>query len=321
MPGPRRIGKAARATSPAAPRQEAQRKEVRRKEARASAALRGKPGSSSAVIEEFLNLIEGEVIPRLVMAYRLRRLDQDPGEVKGATVGDVEVERLTELTLEAGYESCFAYVMRLRRLGVESDKLLLHLLAPVARRLGELWESDESDFVSVTVGLGHLQMIMRELGRMSPPPAVAPGNDRRALLATVPGEQHTFGLLIVEDHLRRAGWDVQSALAVDAERELVRRVKKQWFAAVGLSMSDSRWGDSARSAILAIRKASRNRGLFVMVGGLAFQKDPGLAGAIGADAAASDAPEALRFIEKHLAALEPVQYQDAAANQMRTQYN
>ena len=269
------------------------------------------------VVQGFLSLIEGEVIPRLVMAYRTRRLDRDPGEVKGATVGDVEVERLTALTLEAGYESCFEYVMRLRRLGVDSDKLLLHLLAPVARRLGELWESDESDFVSVTVGLGHLQIIMRELGRMAPPPGVAPGRGRRALLATVPGEQHTFGLSVIEDHLRRAGWDVQSALAVSAQEELVRRVKKQWFAAVGLSMSDSRWSDSARSAILAIRKASSNRGIFVMAGGSAFQKDPGLARAIGADAAACDGPEALCFIEKHLAVLEPVQYQGAADKQMK----
>jgi len=256
-----------------------------------------------------------------MLAHRVRLLDQDPGEGSAVVIGEGEVERLTDLTLGSGYEACFEFVMRLRRRGAESDQLLMHLLAPVARRLGELWETDESDFVSVTVGLGHLQTIMRELGRMAAPPVVKPGAKRRALLSTVPGEQHTFGLLIVEDHLRRGGWEVEGNMATESCGELVARVKKEWFAVIGLSMSDDRWRDSARSGILAIRRASRNREILVLAGGQAFQKDPDLMEEIGADAIAGDGAEALYAAEKYLAGTDGVDYQDVRAKQMGSQIN
>lgn len=277
--------------------------------------------AGSKPIEGFLKLIEGEIIPRLMLAHRTRRLDQDPGEGSGVIVGEDEVERLTNLTLGSSYETCFEFVMRLRRRGAESDQLLMHLLAPVARRLGELWETDESDFVSVTVGLGHLQTIMRELGRMAAPPMVKTGAKRRALLSTVPGEQHTFGLLVIEDHLRRGGWEVEGAMATAYAEELVARVKKEWFAVIGLSMSDSRWRDSARSGVLALRRASRNRDIFVLVGGLAFQKEPDLIEEVGADAAAQGGPEAVYLAEKYLAGAGHVDYQGALGKQMGNQIN
>ena len=43
------------------------------------------------------------------------------------------------------------------------ELLFLRLLAPAARRLGELWEGDLCTFTDVTIGLSHLQQVLREL--------------------------------------------------------------------------------------------------------------------------------------------------------------
>ncbi|NJK90043.1 MAG: cobalamin B12-binding domain-containing protein [Myxococcales bacterium] len=86
--------------------------------------------------------------------------------------------------------------------------IFLDLLAPVARLLGDLWLIDLCTFTDVTIGLSRLQQLVRELA-----PAFEDGHDlrgfgHRALLAPAPGEQHTFGMHLVEEFLRRAGWDV-----------------------------------------------------------------------------------------------------------------
>ena len=55
------------------------------------------------------------------------------------------------------------YVEALRAQGVSLESLYLDLLAGAARRLGEWWASDLCDFADVTVGVGRLQQILREL--------------------------------------------------------------------------------------------------------------------------------------------------------------
>ena len=274
-----------------------------------------------AAVPGFLKLIEGEIIPRLMLAHRASRLDRDHGEGKDVMLGEAEVERLTDLTLNAGYEGCSGFVMSLRRLGASDDQLLLNLLAPVARRLGSLWETDATDFVAVTVGLGHLQTLMRELGRTAAPAGVRPGGARSAYLSTVPGEQHSFGLLVVEDHLRRAGWEVFGEIVADRNADLAPRVERQWFASACLSMSDARWEPEATRCIERLRARSKNTAIFVLVGGVAFQSDAALCQRIGADAVARDGAEAVVFLEKNLADQGLVDYQDARLNALENQLN
>ena len=44
--------------------------------------------------------------------------------------------------------------------GIPLEALLLDLFAPVARRLGTMWEADQIDFVDVTIGTSRLQQIL-----------------------------------------------------------------------------------------------------------------------------------------------------------------
>ena len=116
------------------------------------------------------------------------------------------------------------------------DALLNELLAPAARLLGRMWEEDACDFVTVTLGIHRLNQIMKEAEAEAAEPAFSRSFDRHILLLPAPGEQHGFGIAMVADSFRAAGWCVRSAPAVSRSR-LLRLVKDEWFDVVGLSVS------------------------------------------------------------------------------------
>ncbi len=78
-------------------------------------------------------------------------------------------------------------------------------LQATARCLGDDWVGDRRSFLDVTVAMTRLQTLLRQLcqnDRQAP----APATSRSVLLACPPGEQHVFGLQIVEALFRSAGW-------------------------------------------------------------------------------------------------------------------
>ena len=172
--------------------------------------------------------------------------------------------------------------------GLPIETLYLDLLAPTARHLGDLWEADVCDFTQVTIGLGRLQQVLHELSHaFQSEMAAAASLGRRVLLIPVPGEQHSFGLFMVAEFFRRAGWDV-CGTEVDTRQDLVRTMRDQSFAVVGLSASCGTRLDALAASIRAARRASRNRGVGVMVGGPLFVGHPELVAHVGADATALD---------------------------------
>ena len=108
----------------------------------------------------------------------------------------------------------------------------------------------------------------------------------------VPGEQHSFGLRIVTDFFRYAGWEVWSEPDLRADSDLVQLVRGEWFAVVGLSLSCETRLDAMTSGIRALRRASRNRALGILVGGPLFNSHPELVARVGADATAIDGGQA-----------------------------
>lgn len=184
------------------------------------------------------------------------------------------------------------YVDELRFRGAPLEDVYLDLLAPAARRLGDLWLEDKCDFTEVTVALWRLQQVTRELGPVFHGNAdlVAPGP--RALLVPLPGEQHTFGLSMVVDFFRRAGWGVWSG-AVGSNSDLASLVRGQSFALIGFSVASYGRLEQVASAIRLVRRATCNPHAGIMVGGPAFAEHPELAAAAGADATAIDGRQAV----------------------------
>jgi methanogenic corrinoid protein MtbC1 len=183
---------------------------------------------------------------------------------------------------------------RLRDRGLTVEVLFETLLAPTARRLGELWEEDVCDFVDVTIGVNRLR-IMLERYAQAP---VSPGDSRRrALLIAPQREGHLFGLEIIASFLRASGWEATLEAGRSAQ-ENADIAAESWFAVVGVTVSKAeRLGDAAR-AIEAVRRASLNPHIAVVAGGSAVSGRPDLAARIGADATAEDGPSAALLLQK-----------------------
>jgi methanogenic corrinoid protein MtbC1 len=257
-----------------------------------NAALLGHAQQPNAAerLAHIVRTIEADIIPRLVRAHR-----GAPAAVQAqAALPDAPfietASAFAALVLAADdgpwAEALDAHLAR----GVSIESLYLELLTPTARELGRLWMEDEITFADVTVGVGRLQRILRLL---SPDfgPALGTGGDGRRVLLLAPGTTHTFGVTMVAEFFRRAGWDVvghSDARCADP----FALVAEEWFDVVGLSVATDEQLQSCVDMIQGLRRASRNQAVGVLVGGPSFALDPSLAGALGADAVAADAAQA-----------------------------
>ncbi len=247
-------------------------------------------------------VIEGEVIPRLLMAHR-----------NGVAIENIPVvdrnldvvppgyaDRFAAETLREEVVTLLVRVEALMARGVSIETVYLHLLAPAARQLGEWWEQDACDFVDVTMGLWRLQELVHALAARAPGRAPLPGVERRALFSPMPGEQHGFGTLLVEEFFRRSGWTTWSAMPAAAP-ELIGLTAGRSFELIGLTVSLDRNIDALPGMIRAIRSTSRNPRLMVMVGGRVFSERPELAATVGADGTAADGLTAVSVAERFVA--------------------
>jgi MerR family transcriptional regulator, light-induced transcriptional regulator len=236
--------------------------------------------------------IETEIIPRLVLARRAAR------ETGRASMGEATgpspsaVAELAGLVLTRDADVARSFVEDMHQRGAPVEALYLDLLAPAARRLGELWNADVCDFADVTVALGRLQQVLHELSPVFHAEAEPRQHGRRVLLVPVPGEQHSFGLHMVAEFFRRSSWDVWTEPRITSGADLVQLVRKEWFAVVGLSLGCDTRVDALATGIRALRRASRNRAIGVLVGGPLFVEHPELVARVGADATAVDGGQA-----------------------------
>ena len=154
---------------------------------------------------------------------------------------------------------CRPRLISKRHAGMSVETIYLDLFAPAARLLGEMWSDDLCDFSTVTVALGRLQRLLRELSPAFGTEIEYPANGRRALFAQPSDEQHSFGLSMVAEFFRREGWDVFGVVGGALEDPAVR-VRKEWADVVGLSIGSERRLDWLRKCITDVRAASRNPG-------------------------------------------------------------
>lgn len=256
---------------------------------------------AAARLGHLIRTLEGEIIPRLMLVHRQtpRVAAQDEGARRDRVTGE-DVAELTRLVLAHDAEVSIAYCRTLGARGVSVSAIYLGLLTPVARRLGEMWARDECGFTEVTLGLCRLHQVLRELAPAFRGPGVAWDDARRALLLPAPGEQHMFGVVMVAEFFRRAGWDVRSGPAESAD-DLVALVRNQWFGLAGLSVSTQRSAGALPRLIERMRRSSRNRQMAIFVGGQLFTEHPELVQQVGADGTGNDARAAALQAENLLA--------------------
>jgi len=250
--------------------------------------------------------IQHEIIPRLMLAHRTPIECDVPPEVAKVEVSAEEVATFGQLILTRSEEQALACITRMRAAGAPIEAIYLDLLAPAARYLGVLWEEDLCDFTDVTLGLGHLQKMLRDLNKEVEQSRYPTPNGLSILLVPTPGEQHTFGLSMVAELFRKQGWEVVGGPYDLADSPQVLTGQRA-FDVVGFSLATSVNLNNLKKTIAEVRKASKNKGVCIMVGGPLFTLHPEVGSDIGADMVASDAQQAPSLVRLHLASSGPLQ--------------
>lgn len=240
-------------------------------------------------LARYSKAIEGDVVPRLLLGHRAGPLP--PSVAAAAAAGGDRVEAFVRHVRGRDEAAGERFLHELLEEGATPEVLFLDVLAPAARRLGELWTEDECDFVEVTLALGRMQRALRNLSHLFLAGSEGATPVGRVLLSCLPGEQHTLGLVMVAEFFARAGWAVELGHPV-ARADLAQAVRDGWYDVVGFSVACDTHIPTLRREVRDLRRASRNPKLKVMVGGRAFDADPALVERVGADAAASDARSA-----------------------------
>lgn len=237
-------------------------------------------------------IVSAQIAPRLV---RLHGEILAPAVEDGQHPGESEIAHLAHLVLGPELVPAADYVTRLRDRGLSMEMLFVELLEPAARHLGTMWERDECDFVDVTLGLGRLQKLLAVFNCTYTIPAL--NEKRRVLTTATPGEEHFFGLTMVNKFLNAGGWTVDTTIGA-TPGEIIELARERWYAVAGLTLGSEQNLGALKAIVAEIRRHSRNPTIGIMVGGPVFSDDPQRAIEVGADAMAVNAPAAVVVAQK-----------------------
>jgi MerR family transcriptional regulator, light-induced transcriptional regulator len=249
-------------------------------------------------------LLENLVIPKLI-ADRDKRdnwlhmpgLTQAGNAKQHAAITAADVEEFTRLSIGGEAHALLDFVDHCLETGSSVETVYVELLAPAARKLGEYWEEDSEDFVGVTMGLWRIQEILRELTLRIPPKSRPGHGQRSALFSMMPGEQHSFGTLMVAECFQRAGWDTD-VMIEPTQSDLTGKFAKRHYDLIGLTVSRDCSTALLGSMVKTIKAVSSNPHIRIMLGGRVINEQPELVDECGADATAIDAMSAVALADR-----------------------
>lgn len=235
-------------------------------------------------------VLEAQIMPRLLQVTRQDAEQTTQDAAIGPSIADVEA--FSQLCAVGDRMACHALIQRLRAEGLQPEHLLVELIAPAARHLGQRWDDDTLDFTSVTAGLVLMHELVHAFGYEVHDGPQESGAVRRVMLASAPGSQHVLGLSIVSEFFRKAGWQVVLEVS-PSSAELCRAVSNEWFDLVGLSVALDSQLTELPGLVGRLRAASRNPSVPVMLGGPVFLMRDVTAEQFGAQAVCLDARESI----------------------------
>jgi len=205
-----------------------------------------------------ISILARDAMARLCAGRRLKK----PSGGSAPPMGPPDPTALARALCDKDDGLAVALVEDLLDAGLSVEEVCLDHLAPAARKLGEWWADDSLSFIEVTIGAARIQSLMRRMpGRDdTAPPAGATG----AVFAAAPGEEHTLGIIMAADLLRRAGWDI--GLIVDrAHDDALARLIRDDRPVIGLSCSGDRSFPALKRLMTALRES--RPGARILVGG------------------------------------------------------
>lgn len=195
--------------------------------------------------------------------------------------------------------NALTYLLELIQQDVSMQEIYLQVFQRSLYEIGRLWQlnqatvADEHYFTEVN------KLLLAQLSMRN---KAAPGTHGNLLTMAVSGELHEFGILMVGDFFKMAGWHIAHLgvnLPVD---EVVQAVKKHRADLLAISATTTIYLSTVSDVIKAVREDETTRHLKILVGGLAFRPVPDLWQQFGADGYARDAREAVQVGERLMVA-------------------
>ncbi|WP_216138781.1 B12-binding domain-containing protein [Polynucleobacter sp. MWH-Berg-3C6] len=246
--------------------------------------------TESEYLESLVKTIEGNILPHIIEQHLESSIPED---LQAKAIADEKIiAELTALVLQEDARASVNFVKEIHASGTSLEDIYLLLLTPVARKLGEMWEEDESSFTDVTIGLWRIKQLMYDLSPIFQQYAEQNKTGSSIMLVPLPGSQHNLGLFMVSEFFAKAGWRIWGELAA-TEEEIIQMAANEWFDVVGLSASVREQFPQLKELIKSIKAKSKNPNVGVIIGSPVFNQFPELIDDLGADMVGMDAEDAL----------------------------
>lgn len=266
--------------------------------------LAGKPGSIFR--QSWDDIFATSIIPRLLESHA-DALSEQGGRKSTSLIWHAALDSGAELAGELmalRSAGTARYVDSLIEQGAGFNALYHEVFEPAQLHMGKLWDAQRCDDFHLTLALARLQVEVRRVNAAVPGDhACKPGQS--VLLCPQPSESHSLGLVMSSELFDRNGWAVTCEFPRD-DRALVDLIHGDWFDVLKLSQSGALRRDSRllamRTTIDAVRFASLNPELIVMVDGRTFSERPQVHHAVHANAVSRSVLEAVPTAERMLSA-------------------
>ena len=207
-----------------------------------------------------------------------------------------QVRLLTQAAVE-GMAPTRKILTKWRRQGQCLADIYLYGITESARLIGELWSSDEIDFVDSTIAYSRLHRVMHEFSPEFLSEGKSESNGLSLLIMTEPGSHHGLGAFMLSEFFRHAGWRVMLVTPQDIE-DFKRVFLSDWFDAVVLSISTDRHIEKISKAVSDLRKATINPSLKIFIGGPMANISPDLLTWAGTALLFTDAAQTVELISQ-----------------------
>ena len=241
-------------------------------------------------LESLVKTIEGNILPHIIEQHLESSIPEDL--LVKATIDENNILQLTNFVLQEDARASVNFVKEIHESGTSLEDIYLLLLTPVARKLGAMWEEDESSFTEVTIALWRIKQLMYDLSPIFQQYAEQNKTGSSIMLVPLPGSQHNLGLFMVSEFFAKAGWRIWGELAA-TEEEIIQMAANEWFDVVGLSASVREQFPQLKELIKSIKAKSKNPNVGVIIGSPVFNQFPELIDDLGADMVGMDAEDAL----------------------------
>lgn len=194
-----------------------------------------------------------------------------------------------------GTKDAFAGLLsEVRRARISLAALADIYIPEAARRMGQSWHDDEMPWMDVSIGVGRLQSLLREIGTAWSADQAGDAGHGTVLLLVPDREQHTLGPMVAMSQMRRYGVSVCLRIAPPFS-ELRSLVASRHFDGMLISVSTKDKLEAVARTVQFL-KSLMSTPCPIIIGGAVMAKVEDPASLTGADFSSNDIGAALEVI-------------------------